>query len=83
MEDWAVTSSGTHVDFSTKWTAVCRKNDAGEWKIWRIHGSMNPFDNPFTSAGRTMTISITAVVAGLVGLIIGIVGARLVGPKSS
>lgn len=82
-EDSAVTSSGTKVDFSTKWTAVCRKNDAGEWKIWRIHGSMNPFDNPFTSAGRTMTISITAIAAGLIGLLIGFAGAKMIGSKSS
>lgn len=77
-EDSAVTSSGTKVDFSTKWTAVCRKNDAGEWRIWRIHGSMNPF----TSAGRTMTITITAIAAGLIRLLIGFVGAKMVGPKS-
>ena len=76
-EDSAVTSSGVEFDFSTKWTAVCRKNEQGEWKIWRIHGSMNPFDNPFTSANSTMTISITAVIAGLIGLVLGFVASRM------
>ena len=80
-EDTAVTASGAKVNFTTKWTSVCRKDDEGNWKIWRIHGSMNPFDNPFTSTAGGITLFMTAAIAGLIGIVFGFVAAGVMSGK--
>lgn len=65
-EEEVVTSVGNRFNYTGQWTAVLRKRD-GEWKILRIHGSMDPINNPFVSTmGSSMSI-----VYGLIGLAVG------------
>jgi ketosteroid isomerase-like protein len=68
--DDVTTSRGRQYHFEGRWTAVCRKQD-GQWKVLRIHGSMDPVFNPFVVAAvRASAISIGAAV-GIVCLIVG------------
>jgi ketosteroid isomerase-like protein len=50
-----VTLPGKEYRFQGEWTAVCRKTD-GQWKIFRLHASMDPLANAFVmdrvKAGR-------------------------------
>lgn len=82
-EDVAKTGSGREFKFTSKWTAVCRKNAEGDWKIWRIHGSIDPVDNPFISAMGGATTTITGVIAAIVGLLVGFAVAKMFGGKPS
>lgn len=68
--DEVVTSSGKEYRFEGRWTAVCRKRD-GQWKVLRIHGSMDPIFNPFVAATVSGSSVFAGVVAGIVGLMIG------------
>ncbi len=71
-EDVAITSAGKEYRFSGRWTAVCRKED-GEWEIVRIHGSMDPITNSFVAAAVKGASYTAAGIAGVVGLIAGVV----------
>jgi ketosteroid isomerase-like protein len=68
--DDVITSSGKEYHFEGRWTAVCRKQD-GQWKVLRVHGSMDPIFNPFVGAAvRASSIS-TGAIAGVVCLVVG------------
>jgi ketosteroid isomerase-like protein len=72
--DDVVTLPGKEYHFGGQWTAVCRKR-GGEWKIYRLHASMDPLDNPFVTdrvkAGRWL-FGGALLVAGLaMGLVLG------------
>jgi ketosteroid isomerase-like protein len=74
--DDVTTSSGKEYHFEGRWTAICRKWE-GEWKVLRIHGSMDPVFNPFVgTAVRTASIS-TGVIVGIVCLVLGWLGCML------
>ena len=68
--DEVVTSRGKEYRFEGRWTAVCRKRD-GQWKVLRIHGSMDPIFNPFVAATVSGSSISAGVVAGIVGLAVG------------
>ena len=70
-EDVATTSAGTEYRFEGRWTAVCRKID-GDWKIVRIHGSMDPIANAFVAAAVKGASYTAAGIAGVLGLAVGI-----------
>ncbi len=68
--DEVTTAGGKTYQFEGRWTAVCRKRD-GQWKILRIHGSMDPILNPFVAATVRGSSIFAGVVAGIVGLVFG------------
>jgi ketosteroid isomerase-like protein len=53
------------------WTAVTRKID-GQWKVIRMHGSMDPLTNSFVTTFHAAELKITKWVYGLGGLIVGL-----------
>ena len=69
-EDNVVTSVGKEFHFTSRWTAIMRKQD-GKWKILRIHASMNPISNEFIAAQVTTVMMITGSIAAVVSLILG------------
>jgi ketosteroid isomerase-like protein len=68
------TKEGREYAFTSRWTAVSR-NVGGEWKVLRLHGSMDPVTNVFTTTfmqRAKLTYGIGGVVVGLVlGIIVG------------
>ncbi len=73
-DDTAKTARFGSVDFHSHWTAVLRK-DGGEWKVLRLHASMDPLENPFVTAratGRALAFGGAGAVLGLVlGWLVG------------
>jgi ketosteroid isomerase-like protein len=69
-EDEVVTGAGKKFRFASQWTAIAQKR-GGEWKILRIHASMNPISNEFIEAKITTVIMITGGIAAVGGLILG------------
>ncbi len=69
-DDLVVTGDGEKYRFTSRWTAVCRKQ-GGKWKILRLHASMDALNNPFVQARVKGTAYLTGALAGLVGLIVG------------
>jgi ketosteroid isomerase-like protein len=65
-----VNSAGKKFEFTSHWTAVCRKID-GQWKIERVHSSLDPFGNPMLVDGVKGKITQYASLAGVGGLVIG------------
>lgn len=53
------------------WTAVTRKTD-GQWKVIRMHGSMDPLTNSFVTTFRAAELKITKMIYGLGGLGVGL-----------
>jgi ketosteroid isomerase-like protein len=53
------------------WTAVTRKID-GQWKVIRMHGSMDPLTNSFVTTFRAAELKITKLIYGLGGLGVGL-----------
>jgi ketosteroid isomerase-like protein len=78
-DDVVVTNDRHEFRFRSLWTAVLQKQD-GQWKIRRVHGSIDPVDNPFVREFMRRAIVRTAgigTVAGLVlGLLVGLVWGR-------
>ena len=70
-DDTAKTARFGSVNFHSHWTAVLRK-DGGEWKVLRLHASMDPLENPFVTA-RTASRSLAFGGAGVaLGLVLGL-----------
>jgi ketosteroid isomerase-like protein len=65
-----VAAHGKEYKFEGRWTAVCRRRD-GQWKVLRIHGSMDPVSNPFVLAAVNGASLLAGAVAGIVGLLLG------------
>ena len=65
-----VTASGDEYRFSSHWTVVFRKVD-GQWKIFRAHSSLSPFDNPMLRAGVRKLVIWYAAAALVVGAVVG------------
>jgi hypothetical protein len=72
-----VTSTGTEYRFTSHWTAVLRQVD-GEWKIVRVHSSLDPFGNPMVVAEVKRKLIQVGIGAAVGGLLIGAVIAWLV-----
>ena len=69
-EDRAVTASGREYQFGSEWTAVCRRQN-GQWKLLRLHGSMNPINNAFVAAASRGSMMFGGGLGGLLGLVFG------------
>ena len=66
-----VTGGGDEYQFSSRWTSICHKVD-GQWKIRRIHSSIDPFRNPMVEAGARKAVTKYATIAALAGIALGL-----------
>jgi ketosteroid isomerase-like protein len=67
-ENVLVTAAGNEYHFTSHWTAVFRKLD-GEWKVVRVHSSLDPFGNPMVVGEvkrRMLQVGSAAAVGGLI-----------------
>ena len=65
-----VTSAGNEYRFTSHWTAVFRKQD-GQWKIVRVHSSLDPFGNPMVVGEVKRKMLQAGIAAAIGGLLIG------------
>jgi len=69
-DDVVVTSEGQEFRFQSFWTAVLQKH-GGRWTLRRVQGSMDPVSNPFVTEFARRAVVRTAIVAGLLGVLLG------------
>ena len=69
-ENVLITGAGNEYHFTSHWTAVFRKVD-GQWKIVRVHSSLDPFGNPMVVGEVWRKVTQVGVGAGVGGLILG------------
>ena len=62
-------SSGDVFEFTSKWTAVARK-EGGSWKLVRIQGTMDPINNPFIEKIGSLKLIATAGISALTAAIL-------------
>jgi hypothetical protein len=71
-------AGGTTVTLISRWTAtVVRQN--GEWKIAALHAGVDLLDNPLLAGARDFATKLAigaALIAGILGLIIGVILGR-------
>jgi ketosteroid isomerase-like protein len=65
-----VTGAGHEYHFTSHWTAVFRKQD-GQWKIVRVHSSLDPFGNPMVVGEVKRRMLQIGIAAAVVGLLVG------------
>lgn len=65
-------ANGKTFKFEALWSTVCQKQD-GQWKVLRMHSTIDPINNPFVLARLTAT----KWSYGLLGLILGSVAASM------
>jgi ketosteroid isomerase-like protein len=78
-KDRVVTGDGELYDFQGFWTAVCRK-EGEQWKIVRIHGSMDSVGNTFVRKAVSTASLWSGLMGGGIGVVLGLV-AGLVIPR--
>lgn len=71
-----VTAAGNEYRFTSHWTAVFRKVD-GQWKVVRVHSSLDPFGNPMVVGEVKRRMLQVGCAAAIGGLIVGVVVAWL------
>lgn len=67
-----VLANGKTFNFEALWSTVCQKQE-GQWKVLRMHSTIDPINNPFVLARLT----VTKWTYGLLGLIAGSVAASI------
>lgn len=72
---------GMEFDLENRWTATLVKDD-GKWKIAAYHVSANILDNPVLTTAKN-SVYWVAGIALVIGLVLGCLGGRLMGKKSS
>jgi ketosteroid isomerase-like protein len=77
-----VTSAGNEYRFTSHWTAVFRKQD-GQWKVVRVHSSLDPFGNPMVVGEVKRRMMQAALAAALGGLLIGGIVAYLMARRGA
>jgi uncharacterized protein (TIGR02246 family) len=70
--DAFVLTDGRDFVVNTRWTATLVKKD-GSWKLASFHASTGMFDNPLLDLAVRQTALWTGGIAGVVGLVVGIV----------
>lgn len=65
-----MTGGGSEFHFTSKWTVVFRKVD-DEWKILRVHSSLNPFSNAIVESHVRGLVIKSVIAALLAGLVLG------------
>lgn len=71
-----VTAAGNEYRFTSHWTAVFRKVD-GQWKVARVHSSLDPFGNPMVVGEVKRRMLQVGSAAAVGGLLIGALAAYL------
>jgi ketosteroid isomerase-like protein len=71
-EEQFVTAGGKEYNVQARWTAVTRKQN-GEWKLFRVQGSIDPIDNPAVE----MVVSRTKLMFAAAGMAAGLLLAVL------
>ena len=78
-DEYAMNSRGMEFRYQSQWTAVFRKDPAaaatdpaGQWRIVRLHASMDPVYNDFTNL-TTRVWRWVAIAAGVVAAILAVV----------
>jgi ketosteroid isomerase-like protein len=69
-ENVLVTAAGNEYHFTSHWTAVFRKQDS-QWKVVRVHSSLDPFGNPMVIGEAKQRMVQAGVGAGVAGLLVG------------
>lgn len=73
------TAAGKEFAFRPRWTAITKRQN-GEWKIYRVEGTLNPMDNAVIRVivrRARITFGASGLVAGLVlGLLVGALWSR-------
>lgn len=69
---------GSEFTLEPRWSATVIKGDDGNWLLGNLHVSSNLFDNPVVDALKRYLL-FTGIAAGLGGVLIGYLGARLIG----
>lgn len=69
--------NGKDFTYTSNWTVVCKK-EQDEWKVLRAHNSLNPFSNPMLVAGIKSRILGTAVIALILGVVLGVTICKLI-----
>ncbi len=82
MNDEFVLTDGTRLKLDSRFTATIARRGAA-WKVTSFHVSANVFDNPIMNYALKRTATITAIVAGLVGVVLGFFITKLVRRKST
>lgn len=65
-----VSGNGTRHEFSSPWTAVCRKEN-GKWLLVRAHSSIDPFSNPVLDANIRWYLWLVGALAAVGGIVLG------------
>lgn len=76
MKDHYVLSRGPSVNLNSRWSATLIKSD-GLWLLASFSASTNAFDNEVVSLYLTSQKYTVAIVAGLVGVTLGVVFTRI------
>jgi uncharacterized protein (TIGR02246 family) len=69
-KDTFVLNDGMEFTITSRWSATLVKKD-GKWLVASFHGSAAVFDNPVLDIAVRRTATWTAIIAGLVGLVVG------------
>lgn len=76
-------TNGTQLEFTTAWTAVCRKMPDGSWKLARLQVTTHPIENPFAQLAGKMKLWLISIGTGVVALIMGLVIGKRMGYKNA
>ena len=79
-EELVHTAAGKDYPVKARWTAITRKQN-GEWKIFRVQGSVNPLDNAGIRDMVMQARMIYGAVGAVVGLALGLIVRSLWGKK--
>ena len=80
-ENELITTAGSKYRFTSHWTAVFRKQD-GQWKVVRVHSSLDPFGNPMVIGEVKRRMTQAGLAAGIGGVVLGGLVAFWLGRRS-
>jgi len=75
-DNTATTSAGQTYHYTTYWTALSRKT-GNDWKLVRIHDSIDPINNEFVNSFSQLRAVKYAAISGVAALIAGVVIGRI------
>jgi len=80
-DEVVTTGAGQEYKFTSRWTAVSRRI-GNEWKVIRLHGSMDPVTNVFTQTFLKSTKYTYGIGGVVVGALLGSVSVLLLKKRS-
>ena len=80
LHDHFVLADGSDLPFNSVFTATIAKR-GDRWLVTAFHTSVNVFDNPVLTLATRKTALWVGLSGGAAGLLLGVVGARLLGRK--